>query len=417
MQKYLLVILILVVGSALSVMAQDPTPTAPPAEDPTSAAPPEPNSVTGTTFVPETQPFTQDRLDQLTVPEGFEISVFAQDLGNARMIEVTENGVIYISRPMENDVIALFDQNGDGLSDIEGFRVVAADIGMAHGLTIHDGRLYIAGEKEVMAADILEDGSLGEMETITEALPDGGQHPRRTIGFDANDLLYISIGSTCNACIEPNPESAAVVRMSLGSTEREVFAEGLRNMLGFAWHPETGELWGIDQGSDWRGDDSPPEELNLIQEGNHYGWPFCYAEQQVDIYLPYNLEEIMGVTNEAFCETTAAPEILYQAHSSPIDFLFYTGDQFPEDYVNDAFAVMRGSWNRYPATGYKVVRLHFEDGQPTEFTDFLTGFLNEEGTAHFARIAGLAVMPDGSLLISDDTNGILYRVAYTGSEG
>lgn len=376
---------------------------------------PQPNTITGSTFLTESLPFTDDLLEELTLPEGFEVSVFARDLGSARVMAISDSGVIYVSRRGENDVIALFDQNMDGAADTEGFRVIASDLNRAHGLVIRDNRLYIAGEKEIWVADIMEDGALGELETVTENLPDGDQHSWRTIAFGPDGELYVNLGSSCNACMETNPENAAIVRVPLDGSERTIVAEGLRNSLGFAWQPETGEMWAFDHGSDWRGDDQPPEELNLVEEGSHYGWPFCFGSQQVDVYIPYSTEASMGMSNEEFCATTAAPVIEYQAHSAPINFLFYTGSQFPEEYVNDAFVTMRGSWNRYPATGYEVVRVHFgDDGQPTEITPFLSGFLTNDGTANFARLAGLAQMSDGSLLVSDDTNGVIYRVTYTG---
>lgn len=398
----------------LEPAAQDATVT-PVTEEPTQATPSEPVSADVNVFVTETRPFSEDLLSQLSLPEGFTVSVFAADLGNARMIEVSDSGVIYVSRPATNDVIALFDQNADGMPDVEGFRVVASDIPVAHGLAINGDQMHIAGEKEILVADILEDGSLGSPEVISSGLPDGDQHARRTLGFGPDGTLYAHLGSSCNACIESNPENAVIVTVPLDGSERQIVVEGVRNTLGYDWSPETGELWGFDHGSDFRGDDDPPEELNLIQEGSHYGWPFCYGNQQVDRYLPYKTDDLFGMTNEEFCATTAAPVLMYQAHSAPIELKFYTGTQFPEEYVNDAFVTMRGSWNRFPATGYKVVRVHFEDGQPTEISDFLSGFLIEDGTAHFARLAGLAFGPDGSLLISDDTNGVIYRVTYTGS--
>jgi glucose/arabinose dehydrogenase len=391
------------------VWAQEATPEATP---PAQAVP---NSVEGNVLVTEMRPFSDALLNQLTLPDGFEITVFAQELGNARMIAVTENGTIFVSRPATNDVIALFDQNADGLSDVESFRVVASDIPFAHGLTIDGNQLYIAGEKQVMSAEILDDGSLGGMQVIADGLPDGDQHGRRTMALGADNALYIDLGSSCNACLESNPENATITRIPLDGSERSIFAEGLRNTLGFDFHPDTGALWGMDHGTDWRGDDQPPEELNLIEQGNNYGWPFCYGSQQVDVYIPYNLEAIRGITNEEFCASTTAPALEYQAHSAPISFKFYTGSQFPPEYANDAFVTMRGSWNRFPATGYKVVHVNFENGQPTEITDFVSGFLIEDGAAHFARLAGLAIMPDGSLLVSDDANGILYRIAYAGA--
>lgn len=394
---------------------EQPVATAEPTAD-TAPVPagPQPNTVQGNVFITETRPFSEELLAQLALPPGFTVSVFASELGNVRMIEVSDTGVIYVSRPGTNDVIALFDQDADGMADIEGFRIVASDIPIAHGLAISGSQLYIAGEKEIYVADILEDGSLSVPEAFSTGLPDGDQHARRTLAFGPDGVLYAHLGSSCNACLESNPENAVIVTVPLDGSARQIVAEGLRNTLGYDWSPETGELWGFDHGSDFRGDDDPPEELNLIQQGNHYGWPFCYGNQQVDRFIPYQTDQLFGMTNEEFCATTAAPALTYQAHSAPIEMKFYNGTQFPEEYVNDAFVTMRGSWNRFPATGYKVVRVQFENGQPVEISDFLSGFLIEDGTAHFARLAGLAFAPDGSMLVADDTNGVIYRVTYTG---
>ena len=257
----------------------------------------------------------------------------------------------------------------------------------------------------------MEDGTFGELQTIVDDLPEGDQHGRHTIHFGDDGLLYVSIGSSCNACAETDPENATLLRMNPDGSGREIFAAGLRNTIGWAWSPETGELWGMDHGSDWRGDEQPPEELNLLQADHNYGWPYCFGDQEVDKFLSY---PPVGATPDQYCANTEAPVLTYDAHSAPIAMVFYDGAQFPEEYANDAFVAMRGSWNRSEPVGYKVVRIHFENGQPTEFEDFVSGWLLDGGSGQFGRVAGLAVAPDGSLLVTDDSNGVIYRVSYTG---
>jgi glucose/arabinose dehydrogenase len=166
---------------------------------------------------------------------------------------------------------------------------------------------------------------------------------------------------------------------------------------------------------DWLGDDSPPEEVNRLEQGNDYGWPYCYGDRQANLAIPYPVPEGYD-TLEQYCQGGTVGTVLeYQAHSAPILLKFYEGAMFPDAYRNDAFVTMRGSWNRFPATGYKVVRVMFADsGEPAGFEDFVTGWLTEDGESQFGRVSGLLVMNDGSLLISDDSNGVIYRVSYEG---
>lgn len=358
----------------------------------------------------ETVPFTQERLQQLRLPEGFSVNVFARDLGNPRMMVVEPDGTVYVSRPASGDVLALRDTDGDGQAEQ---RTTALDgLRQVHGLALHAGKLYAATINSVYVADI-ENGQVGSPRRIVSNLPAGGQHPKRTLGLGPDDRLFISVGSSCNACREENPEHATILTTDLSGNNRAVFAQGLRNTIGFGWHPQTGELWGMDIGSDWVGGDVPPEELNRLEEGRHYGWPWCYADGQVD--LTVSSPPPGNASKEAFCARTAAPALTYQAHASPIGMAFYTAEQFPAAYQGDAFVAMRGSWNRRPAVGYKVVRIDFEGGQPVRMEDFMTGFLLEDRQSHFARPAGVAVAADGSLLVSDDQNGIIYRIRYDDS--
>ncbi|HZH73359.1 MAG TPA: PQQ-dependent sugar dehydrogenase, partial [Mariniphaga sp.] len=278
------------------------------------------------------------------------------------------------------------------------------------GLAIHENWLYMVTIKELYRAEINKDGTLQSPEQLRDDLPDGGQHPNRTIGFGPDKMLYLSIGSTCNACDEPRDEHATILRMEIDGSNQEIFAEGLRNTIGFGWHPETGELWGFDHNSDGRGNDLPPEQLNHIQQGKHYGWPWVYGKQEVDYFTssppPGNM------SRKKFAETTEPMVLGYQAHSAPMQWAFYTGDDFPQEYHLDAFVAMRGSWNRFPAVGYEVVRVNFENGRPQSIEPFITGWLTDDGRSHFGRLVGMAQHPDGFLLLCDDQNGIMYRIAY-----
>ncbi|MBE9177319.1 sorbosone dehydrogenase family protein [Oculatella sp. LEGE 06141] len=360
---------------------------------------------------PEQLEFDEALLERLQLPDGFEINVFAQDLGNPRKLAVAPNGTVFVTLRDDGEVLALMDRNGDGRMDEK--RTVASNVDYVNGIIVHENQLYFVTDTTLYSAALGADGMPAAPQVLIDDLPDAGQHPNRTLGFGPDGMLYISVGSTCNACDEPNDEHATLLRAQPDGSNREIYAEGLRNTIGFTWHPETSELWGMDHGSDWRGNDSPPEELNRIAPGEHYGWPFCWGDRQPDVYLP---AEPDSMTKEEFCATTQPPVLTYQAHSAPLDMLFYNASQFPQEYQGDAFVTMRGSWNRQPPVGYEVVRIRFENGQPVAFEDFVTGFLTEDGSAQFGRPVGMATLPDGSLLFTDDTNGVIYRVAYTGED-
>lgn len=352
---------------------------------------------------------TPELIDSLQVPSGFELSVFARDLEHARMLAVHERH-IYLTRPMQGDVLLLSDSNDDGVADSQ--LPVATSLPLVHGIAVDGTTLYLATPTEVYRSKIASDGQLSKPEVIIDDLPAGGQHPNRTLGIGPDRKLYISVGSPCDACTIDDPEYATLLKAELDGSSREIVASGLRNTIGFGWHPETGALWGMDHGSDWRGDDIPPEELNLIEQGKDYGWPYCFGDRRVDPVI----QAPKDTTKQAYCQMTEAPVLINQAHEAPIGWAYYTADQFPEGYRNDAFIAFRGSWNRIPATGYKIARIVFEAGRPTAIEDFVTGFLIENGTAQFGRLAGVAVAADGSLLFTDDENGMVYRVRYTGSK-
>jgi glucose/arabinose dehydrogenase len=355
-------------------------------------------------FRPERRDYSPARLAGLSVASGFVINAFATGLGNTRMLAVRGDDV-YVTRTEEGDVLRLIDANDDGVADSN--TPVAQNLENVHGISIQGDVVYLATIHEVMRADIQTDGSFANLTTIIADLPDGGQHFRRTLDVGPDGALYISVGSTCDACAEPNPEHATILRASADGATRAVFASGLRNTIGFDWHPVTDELWGMDHGSDMRGNDIPPDELNRITQGAHYGWPYCFAARQVDPIM----QDPVGTTKQQFCATTAPSVLGVQAHSAPIGLTFYSGTAYPIAYQDDAFVAYHGSWNRTEPVGYSVGRLRFEDGQPIGFESFVSGFLIEDGAAFFGRPAGIITGPDGSLLFSDDVNGVIYRVA------
>lgn len=414
--------------SVLAVACGDaPAPPAPPSSAPlVASAPrtvegPKPGSSVATaasasevvshTSRPEKKPLSDELLGQLKAEDGFKVNAFATGLEHARMLAVAPDGTVYLTRPKQGDVLALRDEDGDGKAEKRATAI--ADLKDVHGIALHDGKVWLAAPKTIWRAKVKADGSFDKPEVLIDDLPDGGQHPNRTMAFGPDGRLFVSVGSDCNACEETNPEHATMLVMNADGKERKVFATGLRNTIGFGWHPQTKDMWGMDHGSDDRGDDLPPEELNRLVEGKDYGWPWAFADKKVD---PIMKEPSKGTKQEK----VAASEGMvlgFQAHSAPIGLTFASGTKLPEAMRDDAFFVSRGSWNRTPPTGYKIVRIEFEGGQPKAFHDLVSGWLVDGGKAQFARLAGVAMAKDGSILASDDDGGVIYRVAYAGAPG
>lgn len=344
----------------------------------------------------------------LKVPEGFVVEAFAKNLGNTRMLAVSSAGNVYVSRRETGDVM-MIKVDSEGKAQGEPVRVASRP--SLHGIAFHKDRVYLTATKEVYVADVKADGTLGDLQMIVHDLADAGQHNNRTLRVGPDGMLYISVGSTCNECAESNPENATLLRAQLDGTSRSIFASGLRNTIGFDWHPQTGELWGMDHGIDWLGDDTQPEELNKLERGKRYGWPYFFADNQAN---PHQ-KPPGGLPPEEWKAGSTPMVMGYTAHAAPMQMAFYTGTQFPAEFRGDAFVAMRGSWNRKPPSGYEVVRVHFEKGQPKSIAPFVSGFVSEQGQS--GRLAGLAIAKDGSLLFTDDANGVIYRVRYTGKGG
>jgi glucose/arabinose dehydrogenase len=363
------------------------------------------------THFPQAEEFSESKVQTLVKEEGFEIHAAATGLGKPRMMVVDAKGSLYVTRRDQGDVLMLTDADKDGVFD--GLKTVLTGFKGVHGIALHENYLYLCSNRELKRAVINTDGSLETAETLIDDLPDGGQHGNRTIYFGPDHKLYITIGSTCNDCNETNKESATVVQASADGKTRRIFARGLRNTIGIDWHPETGELWGADNGTDWRGDDFPKDELNKIVDGGDYGWPMVYEDQLVDS----TREDPPGATKQEYAKTTKPSSLTFPAHSAPINLVFLDGaTRLPSDYRDDALVTLHGSWNRSQPDGYKVVRVVFENGKPVRTEDFLSGFLSKDGKSRFGRPAGLAVGSDGTIFISDDANGVIYSVQYENKE-
>lgn len=350
----------------------------------------------------------------LNVPSGWEVSIAAFGLGKPRMLYYGVNGELYITRRDGGDVLMLKDRDGD--LKFELLTTVAADFKGVHGITIRDGWMYLCNNNELRRYQMKNDGSLDTAwQTLITDLPDGGQHPNRTMDFGPDGKLYISVGTLCNDCKESDNETAAMLQVDPVTWKRTMFATGLRNTIGFDWHPQTGQLWGLDNGGDGKGNKWPPEELNNIKQGGIYGYPFAYGKQQVD----QSREDPAGDTKEEWVKNTVGSSLELPAHMAPIGFRFFgTGASIPAGYSGDGLVCWHGSWNRSKPVGFKVQRIKFRDGQPVSADDFLTGFLKPgflffKRKARFGRPAGVTITPTGVVFISDDANGVIYAIKPT----
>jgi glucose/arabinose dehydrogenase len=335
---------------------------------------------------------------RLGVPPGFAVAVYADGLRGARFMVLDGDGVPYLSLTRGGRVVKLPDANGDGRADT--VITVAEGLNLPHGLAFRGETLYVAETNRVVR---FVPGSTSPQVVVPD-LPHGTGHFTRTIVFGPGDgTLYVSVGSSCNICDESDPRRAAVLRFNPDGSGAEIFARGLRNSVGLAFDPASGELWGTNNDRDLLGDDLPPDRINVLHQGGNYGWPQCYLPDHANPEYPH-----------ADCAHLAAPGITFQAHSAPLGIAFSTGQQFPPEYRGGAFVAFHGSWNRSVPTGYKVVYVRQRGGRPVAITDFVTGFLPDGATEPWARPVGVLVAKDGSLLVSDDAGGRIFRVHYIG---
>ena len=341
------------------------------------------------------------------MPSGFNIQRFAEGLDNPRLIAVADDGTIYVTERGPGALVMLRDLDGDGIADVQ---KTVLQIEQLHGIALRDGKIYLIDTRKLYVADVQPDGSIGTPQMVIDDLPDAGQHADRSLAFGPDGMLYVSVGSTCNACQETNRENATLLRVDPSNWKREIFASGLRNTIGFDWHPGSKRLYGLEHGIDDLGDDTPGEELNELIQGAMYGWPFVYENNR---FMTHPLPSTM--TQEEWARKSTKPVALYRAHSAPMQFFFYTGAMFPQEYRGDGFATMHGSWNRKSPSGYEVVRVRFDrDGKFSKFELFMTEFLQKQGGkyGYVGRPVGLATAKDGALLVGDDSNNVIYRVAY-----
>ena len=331
----------------------------------------------------------------LHVPPGFEISQLADGLGGVRTLKVGPDGRVYAVLSRSGRIVRLDPERGGPAED------VIDGLNRPYGLAFRDGYMYV-GERHRIVRYRGPDYRTAEV--VVPDLPTGGSHWTREIVFGSDGMLYVSVGSSCNVCEERDPRRAAVMRYRPDGSGETIVAEGLRNAAGLAVHPTTRAIWASQNERDNLGDDLPVEEINILTEdGEHFGWPFCHGDRQAN---PEYAERA------AFCRTTVPPALGIQAHSAPLGMVFYDGMAFPEEYRGDLFVALHGSWNRSERTGYKLIRVRVENGRPISSEDFAWGWLG--GRRVTGRPVYPVVAPDGSLLLSDDEGGRIYRIRWAG---
>jgi glucose/arabinose dehydrogenase len=340
------------------------------------------------------------RVERLTLPEGFAVAVFAE-LEGARSMVLGDRGTLFVGTRGTGAVYAARDTDGD--HRVDAVDTIATGLHMPNGVAFRDGALYVAEVGRVLRYDLIEDrlDDPPEPRTVIDGLPEATWHGWRYIAFGPDGALYISIGVPCNVCLERGePRFGTVMRFDVETGQGEIVAHGVRNSVGFDWHPETGDLWFTDNGRDWLGNDAPPDELNrLTSPGEHFGFPYCHGGVVRD-------EEFA----DRACDEFTAPVQGLDAHVAALGMHFYRGTMFPDAYRGRIFIAEHGSWNRVPPSGYRVTMVTLDGDAAVRYEPFAEGWLR--GGRSSGTPADVLELPDGSLLVSDDRGGVIYRIAY-----
>ena len=376
------------------------------------------------------QPAWANGVADIQLPAGFKIEVFAdintkngEQLSGPRMMAFDAKGNLYVSVVASHRVVMLPDHNRDGVADE--IVTVAHDLNAPQGIAFVGDTLLIANQDGVVKVNQTQ-GSWTKPQAFISNLPTGG-HTLKNVKLGPDGFLYINVGSSCNVCLENEPMRATILRytiegkpagalVTLGRHQQSaIFARGLRNSQGFAWHPVTGAMYATNNGADNRSntlggavnDEVPPEHLNKIEAGKHYGWPHCWGGSKE---IGTQIEDPNFKGSVGFCETTQAPVVSFKSHTTPIGISFLDKTNWPSAYRADAIVALHGSWNRKQPAGYQLMRVKFKANEPTEVEDFATGWLKNQQA--WGRPVDVAVGTDGALYVSDDKANIIYRVSY-----
>jgi glucose/arabinose dehydrogenase len=386
-----------VLAAFTTVQAQDKPPAAPPAAMSESTLHPFAPHLAG-------RPAKELPLDKLKVPAGFKVEVWAEGVPEARSLARGEKGTVFVSNRLLKNVYAVVDRGGT-----REVKTILKGLNSPNGIAFAKGTLYVAERDRITRYDGIESklDNPGEGKVVIDNLDPSQQpgHFWKYLAMGPDDKLYFNIGSPQNITM-PTYMQAAIVRVDPRTGVLEDFVSGVRNSVGFAWHPKSKQLWFTEHGRDSLGDNMPSDELNVVkQRGEHFGFPYCHQGDTLDPQYGKNRS----------CKEFTPPALKLGAHMAPLGMKFYTGKMFPAEYRNNIFIAMHGSWNRSTKQGYNVMRVVVnEKGKVIKSAPFLTGFLQDEkgDPPMWGRPVDVLVMRDGALLVSDDYNGILYRVSY-----
>ncbi|MDJ0838703.1 MAG: PQQ-dependent sugar dehydrogenase [Acidobacteriota bacterium] len=341
-------------------------------------------------------------LEKIKLPEGFKIDIYAENVTNARAMAVSPSGVVFVGSRRAEKLHAVVDTDKDNKAD----KVYLIDDKLAwpSGVTFRDGSLYVGAVNSILRYDDIENrlDNPPEPVVVIDSLPKDRWHGWKHIDFGPDGLLYIPVGAPCNICDRKEPY-ATISRMKADGTGLETFARGVRNSVGFDWHPVTKELWFTDNGADEMGDDIPPDELNYApKKGMHFGFPFIHGGGEID--PKYG----KGHTKDQY----VMPAQPLGPHVAALGMRFYTGTMFPEEYRNQIFIPEHGSWNRSKKIGYRVTLVRLKGNKALGYEVFAEGWL--QGETPWGRPVAIIVMPDGAMLLSDDAADVIYRIYYEG---
>jgi glucose/arabinose dehydrogenase len=342
-------------------------------------------------------------LSSITLPAGFSIRVFAE-VENARSMALSPGGVLYAGNKDEDKVYAVKDTDGDGVADRKW--VIAKGLNMPNGVAFYNGDLYIAEVSRILRIRNIETklANPGTPEVVYDKYPTETHHGWKYIAFGPDGKLYVPVGAPCNICESKDRVFASITRMNADGSGLEIFAEGVRNTVGFTWHPVTQNIWFTDNGRDMMGDDTPPCELNTAEKaGLHFGYPYCHGGQVKDPEFGH----------KRACADFEKPAQNLNAHVAPLGLKFYTGAMFPNQYHHQIFLAEHGSWNRSKKSGYKLSMVKLDErGNAIGYETFAVGWLNEATQKAWGRPVDVLVLPDGSMLLSDDHANVIYRITY-----